>query len=213
MVMVDEQELFFLAVDFGNKPSLDPLLILVAGAYKGQKLLVLDLEYGTGDLGRLKRLKLEFLLLTAGSYNDFDRLDLVATADEFLEVNRQGLLVLVMRPFKVGRRAGIKVRDMTTVGAVLGMVVASMIVLLDRFGISTLGIPMIMPSMIVPGVVMPSMIVPGVVMIVGSRTGLGATGLRGIAANGEGDACNQAQCDPMRSFHGRFFLKRWRLGA
>jgi len=208
MVMVDEQELFFLAVDFGNKPSLDPLLILVAGAYKGQKLLVLDLEYGTGDLGRLKRLKLEFLLLTAGSYNDFDRLDLVATADELLEVNRQGLLVLVMRPFKVGRRAGIEVRDMTTVGAVLGMVVASMIVLLGRFGISTFGIPMIMPS-----VVMPSMIVPGVVMIVGSRTGLGATGLRGIAANGEGDACNQAQCDPMRNFHGRFFLKRWRLGA
>jgi hypothetical protein len=32
MVMVDEQELLFLAVDFGNKPSLDPLLILVAGA-------------------------------------------------------------------------------------------------------------------------------------------------------------------------------------
>jgi hypothetical protein len=92
---------------------------------------------------------------------------------------------------------------MTTVGAVLGMVVASVIVLLGSFGISTLGIPMIMP-----GVVM-----PGVVMIVGSRTGLGATGLRGIAANGEGDACNQAQCDPMRSFHGRFFLKRWRLGA
>ena len=208
MVMVDEQELFFLAVDFGNKPSLDPLLILVAGAYKGQKLLVLDLEYGTGDLGRLKRLKLEFLLLTTGSYNDFDRLDLVATADELLEVNRQGLLVLIMRPFKVGRRAGIEVRDMTTVGAVLGMVVASMIVLLGRFGISTLGIPMIMPSMIVPGVVM-----PGVVMILGSRTGLGATGLRGIAANGERDACNQAQCDPMRSFHGRFFLKRWRLGA
>jgi hypothetical protein len=86
---------------------------------------------------------------------------------------------------------------MTTVGAVLGMVVASMIVLLGRFGIS-----MIMPSMIVV-----------VVMIVGSRTGLGATGLGGIAANGEGDACNQAQCDPMRNFHGRFFLKRWRFGA
>ena len=79
MVMVDEQKLLFLAVDFGNEPSLDPLLILVAGAYKGQKLLVLDLEYGTGDVGRLKRLKLEFLLLTAGSYDDFDRLDLVAT--------------------------------------------------------------------------------------------------------------------------------------
>lgn len=205
MVMVDEQKLLFLAVDFGNKPSLDPLLILVAGAYKGQKLLVLDLEYGTGNLGRFKWLKLEFLLLSTGSYDDFDRLDLVATADEFLEVNRQGLLVLVMRPFKVGRRVGIEVRDMTTVGAVLGMVVASMIVLLGRFGISTLGIPMIMPSM-----VMPSMIV---VVIVGSRTGLGATGLRGIAANGEGDACNQAQCDPMRNFHGRFFLKRWRLGA
>jgi hypothetical protein len=92
---------------------------------------------------------------------------------------------------------------MTTVGAVLGMVVASMIVLLGRFGIS-----MIMPSMVMPGVVM-----PGVVMIVGSRTGLGATGLGGIAANGEGDACNQAQCDPMRNFHGRFFLKRWRFGA
>lgn len=198
MVMVDEQELFFLAVDFGNKPSLDPLLILVAGAYKGQKLLVLDLEYGTGDLGGLKWLKLEFLLLTTGSYHDFDRLDLVATADELLEVNRQGLLVLVMRPFEVGRRAGIEVRDMTTVGAVLRMVVASMIVLLGRFGIS-----MIMPSMVMPGVVM-----PGVVMIVGSRTGLGATGLGGIAANGEGDACNQAQCDPMRNFHGRFFLKR-----
>ena len=207
MVMVDEQELFFLAVDFGNKPSLDPLLILVAGAYKGQKLLVLDLEYGTGDLGRFKWLKLEFLLLTAGRYDDFDRLDLVATADEFLEVNRQGLLVLVMRPFKVGRRAGIKVRDMTTVGAVLGMVVASMIVLLGRFGISTLGIPMIMPSVIVSSVIVV------VVMIVGGRTGLGATGLRGIAANGEGDACNQAQCDPMRNFHGGFFLKRWRLGA
>jgi hypothetical protein len=103
-----------------------------------------------------------------------------------------------MRPFEVGRRAGIEVRDMTTVGAVLGMVVASMIVLLGRFGIS-----MIMPSMVMPGVVM-----PGVVMIVGSRTGLGATGLGGIAANGEGDACNQAQCDPMRNFHGRFFLKR-----
>lgn len=207
MVMVDEQKLFFLAVDFGNKPSLDPLLILVAGADKGQKLLVLDLEYGTGDLGGLKRFKLEFLLLTTGSYHDFDRLDLVATANEFLEVNRQGLLVLVMRPFKVGRRAGIEMRDMTTVGAVLRMVVASMIVLLGRFGISTLGIPMIMPS-----VVMPSMIVV-VIVVVGSRTGLGATGLRGIAANGEGDACNQAQCDPMRNFHGRFFLKRWRLGA
>lgn len=210
MVMVDEQELFFFAVDFGNKSSLDPLLILVAGADKGQKLLVLDLEYGTGDLGRFKWLKLEFLLLTTGSYHDFDRLDRVATADELLEVNRQGLLVLVVRPFKVGRRAGIEVRDMTTVGAVLGMVVASMIVLLGRFGISTLGIPMIVPRMIMPSVVMPSMIV---VVIVGSRTGLGATGLRGIAANGEGDACNQAQCDPMRNFHGRFFLKRWRLGA
>ena len=213
MVMVDEQKLLFFAVDFGNEPSLDPLLILVAGAYKGQKLLVLDLKYGTGDLGRLKRLKLEFLLLTTGSYDDFDRLDLVATADEFLEVNRQGLLVLVMRPFKVGRRAGIKVRDMTTVGAVLGMVVASVIVLLGHFGISTLGIPMIMPSVIVSSVVMPGVVMPGVVMIVGSRTGLGATGLGGIAATGEGDACNQAQCDPMRSFHGRFFLKRWRLGA
>jgi hypothetical protein len=112
-----------------------------------------------------------------------------------------------MRPFKVGRRAGIEVRDMTTVGAVLGMVVASMIVLLGRFGISTLGIPMIMPSVVVPSVIVV------VVMIVGGRTGLGATGLRGIAANGEGDACNQAQCDPMRNFHGRFFLKRWRFGA
>jgi hypothetical protein len=87
---------------------------------------------------------------------------------------------------------------MTTVGAVLGMVVASMIVLLGRFGIS---------------MIMPRMIMPGVVMVVGSRTGLGATGLGGIAANGEGDACNQAQCDPMRNSHGRFFLKRWRFGA
>jgi hypothetical protein len=87
---------------------------------------------------------------------------------------------------------------MTTVGAVLRMVVASMIVLLGRFGIS---------------MIMPSMVMPGVVMVVGSRTGLGATGLGGIAANGEGDACNQAQCDPMRNFHGRFFLKRWRFGA
>ena len=203
MVMVDEQKLFFLAVDFGNESSLDPLLIFVAGADKGQKLLVLDLKNGTGDLGRFKWLKLEFFLLTTGSYDDFDRLDLVATADELLEVNRQGLLVLVMRPFKVGRRTGIEVRDMTAVGAVLGMVVASMIVLLGRLGISTLGVP----------VVMPSMIVPGVIMIVGSRTGLGATGLGGIAADGDRDACNQAQCDPMRNFHGRFFLKRWRLGA
>ena len=47
MVMVDEQKLFFLAVDFGNESSLDPLLIFVAGADKGQKLLVLDLKNGT----------------------------------------------------------------------------------------------------------------------------------------------------------------------
>ena len=208
MVMVDEQKLFFLAVDFGNESSLDPLLIFVAGADKSQKLLVLDLKNGTGDLGRFKWLKLEFFLLTTGSYDDFDRLDLVATADELLEVNRQSLLVLVMRPFKVGRRAGIEVRDMTAVGAVLGMVVASMIVLLGRFGISTLGVPVVMPSMIVPSVVM-----PGVIVVVGSRTGLGATGLRGIAPDGDRDACNQAQCDPVRNFHGRFFLKRWRLGA
>ncbi len=167
MVMVDEQKLFFLAVDFGNESSLDPLLIFVARADKSQKLLVLDSKNGAGDLGRFQWLELEFFLLTTRSYDDFDRLDLVATADEFLEVHRQGLLVLVMGPFEVGRRVGIEVRDMTAVGAVLGMVVPRMIVLLGRFGISTLGVPMVMS-----GVIVPSVIVPSVIVVVGSRTGL-----------------------------------------
>ena len=57
MVMVDEQKLFFLAVDFGNESSLDPLIIFVARAAKSQKLLVRASKNGAGDLGRFQWLE------------------------------------------------------------------------------------------------------------------------------------------------------------
>jgi hypothetical protein len=49
MVMIDQQELLFLAVDFGNQSSLDTLLVLATCTDKGQELLVFDLEDRSSD--------------------------------------------------------------------------------------------------------------------------------------------------------------------
>jgi len=129
MVMINQKQLFFLTVDLGYQSSLDPLLVLATCTDEGQEFLVFDLENRSGDFGGLKRLEFELLLLTTRGYDDFDRLDLISAADEFLEVNGQGLFVFVVSPFKVGRRARIEMGDVPSVGTVLGMVMAGMVVL------------------------------------------------------------------------------------
>lgn len=129
MVMIDQKQFLVLAVDLSNQSSLDALLVLATGADKRQEFLVFDLEDRSGDLCRFQRFKLELLFLTTGCDNDFDRLDFVSTADEFLKVSRQGLFVFVVGPFKVGRRAGIKVGDVPSIWAVFRMIVASMLIL------------------------------------------------------------------------------------
>ena len=189
MVMVDQQQLFFLAIDLGNQTGLDPLDVFAAGSHEGQELLIFDLEDRSGDLCRLERLELEFLPLAVGSHDDFDRLDLVATADELFEVDRHGLLVLVVGPFEVRGGTRLEVSDVSAVGPVLGMLVTCMIVLRGGFGV-----PMVM--------------IVVVVMVVSGRTRFGSTRFGSVAANPYRDACHQGQYDPIRDFHGRYFFPR-----
>lgn len=129
MVMINQKQLFFLTVDLGYQTSLDSLLVLATCTDEGQEFLIFDLENRSGDFGRFKRFEFKLFLLATGGHDHFDRLDFISAADKFLEVNGQGLFVFVVSPFKVGRRARIEVGDVPSVRTVLGMVMASMVIL------------------------------------------------------------------------------------
>jgi hypothetical protein len=189
MVMINQKQLFFLTVDLGYQSSLDTLLVLATCTDEGQEFLIFDLENRPGDLGRFKRFEFKLFLLATGGHDHFDRLDFISATDKFLEVNGQGLFVFVVSPFKVGRRARIEMGDVPSVRTVLGMVMASMVILFVRLAVAMVMIVIMVVS-----------------RALGTRSLLGSLVLGGIAAHPNRNTENQGQCDPFRDFHSEFSL-------